>query len=97
MGHAVLLGDSIFDNATYIPDGPAVVAQLRGILPEDWTVEARQGLPDNWSQRTALRAVAEPQRWSLTQIGGRTTSPTWKRKSRSSKPATNQAHNQRLH
>ena len=38
MAHAVLLGDSIFDNAAYVPDGPAVIDQLRGILPKDWAV-----------------------------------------------------------
>ncbi|WP_294563380.1 SGNH/GDSL hydrolase family protein [uncultured Arthrobacter sp.] len=35
-GHAVLLGDSIFDNAAYVPGGPDVVRQLRGALPADW-------------------------------------------------------------
>ncbi|RJU00220.1 SGNH/GDSL hydrolase family protein [Arthrobacter frigidicola] len=35
-GHAVLLGDSIFDNAAYVPGGPDVVRQLRGALPPDW-------------------------------------------------------------
>ena len=35
MPHIVLLGDSIFDNASYV-DGPDVVAQLRHVLPEDW-------------------------------------------------------------
>ena len=35
MPHIVLLGDSIFDNATYV-DGPDVVAQLRQLLPDDW-------------------------------------------------------------
>ncbi|CAA9511762.1 MAG: hypothetical protein AVDCRST_MAG31-940 [uncultured Sphingomonas sp.] len=35
-GHVVLLGDSIFDNAAYVPGGPDVVRQLRGALPPDW-------------------------------------------------------------
>jgi hypothetical protein len=35
--HVVLLGDSIFDNASYVRGGPDVVAQLRGILPPGWT------------------------------------------------------------
>lgn len=35
-GHVVLLGDSIFDNAAYVPGGPDVVRQLRGTLPPDW-------------------------------------------------------------
>ncbi|MBI4880191.1 MAG: SGNH/GDSL hydrolase family protein [Planctomycetes bacterium] len=35
-GHVVLLGDSIFDNAVYVGDDPAVVDQLRGHLPAGW-------------------------------------------------------------
>jgi hypothetical protein len=36
MGHVILLGDSIFDNAAYVRGGPDVVKQLRGKLPFDW-------------------------------------------------------------
>lgn len=36
MPHLVLLGDSIFDNAAYVPGRPAVIAQLRAALPNDW-------------------------------------------------------------
>ena len=36
MGHVVLLGDSIFDNARYVPDRPPVIDQLRQSLPPDW-------------------------------------------------------------
>jgi lysophospholipase L1-like esterase len=36
MGHVVLLGDSIFDNARYVPDRPAVIDQLRQALPRGW-------------------------------------------------------------
>lgn len=36
MGHVVLLGDSIFDNASYVQGGPAVVDHLRKRLPEGW-------------------------------------------------------------
>jgi len=45
MGHVVLLGDSIFDNAAYVRGGPDVVAQLREALPEGWraTLEAVDG------------------------------------------------------
>jgi hypothetical protein len=31
-----LLGDSIFDNAFYVPGEPAVIEQLQGFLTEDW-------------------------------------------------------------
>lgn len=37
MGHAILLGDSIFDNAAYVGAGdPDVVRQLQEQLPHDW-------------------------------------------------------------
>lgn len=36
MSHVVLLGDSIFDNATYVPGEPAVIEQLRDRLPQGW-------------------------------------------------------------
>ncbi len=35
-GHVVLLGDSIFDNARYVPDGPPVVRQVQDRLPPGW-------------------------------------------------------------
>lgn len=31
--HIVLLGDSIFDNALYVPGGPSVIEHIRRILP----------------------------------------------------------------
>lgn len=37
MAHVVLLGDSIFDNAAYVPDGPVVRDQLSAILPAEWS------------------------------------------------------------
>ena len=36
MSHVVLLGDSIFDNAQYVPGGPAVIDQIKAALPEGW-------------------------------------------------------------
>jgi len=35
-GHVVLLGDSVFDNAAYVPGGPAVIEHLRRMLPDVW-------------------------------------------------------------
>ena len=35
-GHLVLLGDSIFDNARYVPGEPAVIDHLRRTLPRGW-------------------------------------------------------------
>jgi hypothetical protein len=34
--HIVLLGDSIFDNAAYVPGGPDVVQQPRERIPNGW-------------------------------------------------------------
>lgn len=34
--HIALLGDSIFDNASYVPGGPDVVNQVRALLPDGW-------------------------------------------------------------
>jgi hypothetical protein len=34
--HIVLLGDSIFDNAVYVPGEAAVIDQLRSQLPDGW-------------------------------------------------------------
>ncbi len=36
--HVVLLGDSIFDNSTYVSGGPDVRQQLQDCLPEGWQV-----------------------------------------------------------
>ena len=36
MPHVVLLGDSIFDNAIYVPGHPPVIEQLRRSLPSGW-------------------------------------------------------------
>jgi hypothetical protein len=45
MSHVVLLGDSIFDNARYVPGGPSVIEHLRKCLPSGWraTLLARDG------------------------------------------------------
>ena len=36
MTHLVLLGDSIFDNAAYVAGAPAVIDQVRSLLPTGW-------------------------------------------------------------
>jgi hypothetical protein len=36
MPHIVLLGDSIFDNRSYVGTEPDVISHLRRILPTDW-------------------------------------------------------------
>lgn len=36
MAHVVLLGDSVFDNQSYIGSEPDVITHLRQMLPTDW-------------------------------------------------------------
>ncbi len=36
MSHVVLLGDSIFDNASYVPGRPSVIQHLVRLLPAGW-------------------------------------------------------------
>jgi len=36
MPHVVLLGDSVFDNASYTAGGPDVISQVRQLLASDW-------------------------------------------------------------
>jgi hypothetical protein len=36
MQHVILLGDSIFDNAAYVPGGPSVIEHLQRCLPALW-------------------------------------------------------------
>jgi hypothetical protein len=45
MNHLVLLGDSIFDNAAYVPGQPDVTQQVRARVPDEWGVSllARDG------------------------------------------------------
>ena len=37
MSHIVLLGDSIFDNGSYVAENQAVIDHLRALLPEGWS------------------------------------------------------------
>ncbi len=41
MLHVVLLGDSVFDNAAYVPGGPDVIRQVRKRLPGGWQATLR--------------------------------------------------------
>jgi hypothetical protein len=45
MKHICLLGDSIFDNAKYVPRGGAVIDHLNAAIPTGWTAQllARDG------------------------------------------------------
>ena len=70
MGHVILLGDSIFDNARYVPDRPPVIEQVRMSLPAGWkaTLLARDGhvTSDVPAQLSGLR---EPSHLFLS-VGG---------------------------
>ena len=41
MNHIVLLGDSIFDNASYVNGGADVIAHLRQQIPAEWKASLR--------------------------------------------------------
>jgi hypothetical protein len=47
--HLVLLGDSIFDNGSYVAGKPDVIAQVRSYLPQGW--EATLGAVDGATTR----------------------------------------------
>jgi lysophospholipase L1-like esterase len=59
-GHLVLLGDSIFDNAAYVGDGPRVVDQVRKRLPSSFaaTLLAVDGSRAGDIERQLARAPA---------------------------------------
>ena len=69
--HAVLLGDSIFDNASYVPDGPAVIEQLRERLGPEWqgTLLARDGAT-SVSMREQLGRMPEGATHLVVSVGG---------------------------
>ena len=55
MGHVVLLGDSVFDNAAYVGGAPDVVRQLAGQLPQGW--RATLGAVDGSTTRGVARQL----------------------------------------
>jgi lysophospholipase L1-like esterase len=61
MKHAVLLGDSVFDNGAYVAGGLDVAAQLRDVLPEGWraTLLAQDGAVIDGVQRQLERLPAD--------------------------------------
>ena len=98
MGHIVLLGDSIFDNASYVPEGPPVVTQLRHRLPKNWrasllAVDGHRTM-DVMDQLTALPGDATH---LIVSVGGNdalsesvswiTLSPRWETPYDASKPS----------
>jgi len=74
MAHIVLLGDSIFDNAPYVPAGEQVQAQLQSALGsrDSVTLLARDGsvLADMVAQVARLQDLPEPADWLVVSCGG---------------------------
>jgi hypothetical protein len=71
VGHLVLLGDSIFDNARYVPDRPPVIEQVRRSLPDGWraTLLAVDGHVASDVQRQLTRLPADASHL-VVSIGG---------------------------
>jgi lysophospholipase L1-like esterase len=71
MGHVVLLGDSIFDNAAYVGGGPDVVTQLGAVLPAGWraTLLAVDGAVIDGVTRQLARVPADATHLVLS-VGG---------------------------
>jgi lysophospholipase L1-like esterase len=72
--HAVLLGDSVFDNAAYTGGAPDVVHHLRRRLPEGW--RATLGAVDGgttWSVREQLRRLPPDATHLVVSAGGNDT------------------------
>jgi lysophospholipase L1-like esterase len=74
MAHIVLLGDSIFDNAPYVPAGTHVQAQLQSLVPPVDLVSllARDGsvLTDMVAQVARLQELPEEADWLVVSCGG---------------------------
>jgi hypothetical protein len=74
MEHIVLLGDSIFDNASYVAPGSEVAAQLRSQLGPGYRVSllARDGavLADMVAQVAHVQALPEPVTCLVVSCGG---------------------------
>lgn len=74
MRHIVLLGDSIFDNASYVQEGMAVSAHLLACLPpqDRVTLLARDGdvLDDMPAQFAALARLPEAPTHMVVSCGG---------------------------
>lgn len=74
MEHVVLLGDSIFDNASYVAAGTDVQTQLKSLLGQAHRVSllARDGavLADMGAQAAAVRDLSEPATRLVVSCGG---------------------------
>jgi hypothetical protein len=71
MGHVALLGDSIFDNASYVGGRPAVIDQLRAALPAGWSADLLAVDGDvTRSVSTQLRRVPATATHLVVSVGG---------------------------
>lgn len=74
MTHVILLGDSIFDNAPYVPAGMHVQARLQSVLgPGDRVsllARDRSVLDDMVAQVARLEELPEPADWLVISCGG---------------------------
>ena len=71
MKNVVLLGDSIFDNQSYVGSGPDVVEQLKGDLPSGWTATlvARDG-STTVDVKSQLKAMPQDATHLVVSVGG---------------------------
>jgi hypothetical protein len=71
MKNVVLLGDSIFDNKSYVGAGPDVVDQLKGDLPSGWTATlvARDG-STTVDIKSQLKAMPQDATHLVVSVGG---------------------------
>jgi hypothetical protein len=71
MKNVVLLGDSIFDNKSYVGSGPDVVDQLKGDLPSGWTATlvARDG-STTVDIKSQLKAMPQDATHLVVSVGG---------------------------
>ncbi|HEY1068346.1 MAG TPA: SGNH/GDSL hydrolase family protein [Pirellulales bacterium] len=72
MSHVVLLGDSIFDNASYVAGGPAVIDHLKRLLPGGWkaTLAAVDGAMVEHVAAQLARRVPSDATHLVLSIGG---------------------------
>ncbi len=71
MAHIILLGDSIFDNARYVPGGPSVIDHLKRMLPTGWraTLLAVDG-SETTTMSVQLRKVPADASHLVLSVGG---------------------------
>ena len=71
MEHIVLMGDSIFDNKSYVGTDPSVIEHLGAMIPEDWsaTLCAVDGATMS-AMQTQIPRIPADATWLFVSIGG---------------------------